>query len=99
LAGEMGNVKFALADRFHVRQRRPDKVLDAGILGGVHGSGCLLQFLRSALLKIGYQEYAMRPSKCWLQGFGALQVRFNDFVGKLPMLGRIASQGAYLEMI
>src|ERR1700740_2129199 len=36
LAGKMRNVKVASADRFHVRQRGPDKVLDAGILGGAH---------------------------------------------------------------
>src|SRR4030095_4406762 len=47
LAGEMGNVELAFADRFDVRQRGPYKVLDAGILGGAYRSGCLLQFVRS----------------------------------------------------
>jgi hypothetical protein len=41
----------------------------------------------------------MRPSKCRLKGFGAIQVCFDDFVGKFAMLGRIASQSAYLELI
>src|ERR1700686_2856078 len=64
LAGEMWNVQLAFADRFDVRQRGPYQVLDAGILGGAYRSGGLLQFFRSVLLKIGYQEYAMRPCKC-----------------------------------
>ena len=41
----------------------------------------------------------MRLCKCRLKGFGAIQVRLNDFVGEFAMLGRIASQGAYLELI
>jgi hypothetical protein len=49
------------------------------------------------LQKIGDQEYAMRPCKCRLQGFRAIQVCLHDFVGEFAMLGRIASQGAYLE--
>src|ERR1700719_3835366 len=99
LASEMRNVKLASADCFHIRQRGPDKVFDAGILGRAYRSRCLLQFLRSVLLEVGYQKYAMRPFKCWLKCFGAIQVRFDDFVGEFAMLGRIASQGAYLELI
>ena len=41
----------------------------------------------------------MRPFKCGREGFGAIQVRLDDFVGEFAMLGRIASQGAYLESI
>ena len=41
----------------------------------------------------------MRPCKCGRQGFGAIQIRLDDFVGEFAMLGRIASQGAYLELI
>jgi len=37
----------------------------------------------------------MRPFKCGREGFGAIQVRLDDFVGEFAMLGRIASQGAY----
>src|SRR5260370_22599295 len=47
LAGAVGNVKLASADRFYVRQRGPDKVFDTSILGGVYRSGCLLEFVRS----------------------------------------------------
>jgi hypothetical protein len=65
----------------------------------VYGSGCLLQFVRSVLLEVGYQKYAIRPMKCGCKGFGTIQVCFDDSVGELPMLGRIASQGAYLELI
>src|ERR1700730_4644298 len=99
LTSKVGNVKLAFADRLDVWQRGPDKVPDAGILGGAYGSGCLLQFVRSVLLEVGYQKYAIRPIKCGCKGFGTIQVCFDDFVGELAMLGRIASQGAYLELI
>src|SRR4029077_9016023 len=99
LTGEMGNVKLATANRFHIRQRGPDEVLDAGILGGAYCGGCLLHFVRSVLLEVGYQKYAMRPCKCRLKGFWAIQVRLNAFVGEFAVLGRIASQCAYLELI
>src|SRR6266568_7370610 len=45
LAGKMGNVKLASADRFHIRQGGPDKVFDTGILGGVYRRGCLLDLV------------------------------------------------------
>src|ERR1700676_91811 len=99
LAGKMGNVKFAAANRFHIRQRGPDEVLDAGILGGMYRSRCLLQFVRSVLLEVGYQKYAVRPCKGSFKRFGVIQVNLNDFVGEFAMLRRIASQGAYLELI
>src|SRR5260370_22196144 len=41
----------------------------------------------------------MRSCKCRLKAFGAIQVSLNHFVGEFVMLGRIASQGAYLELI
>jgi hypothetical protein len=41
----------------------------------------------------------MRPFKCGRKGFGAIQVRLDDFVGEFAMLGRIASQSAYFELI
>ena len=98
LTSKVGNVQLAFADRFDVREGGPDEVLDAGFLGGAYGSRCLLQFVRSVLLEVSYQKYAIRPIKCGCKGFGAIQVCFDDFVGKLAMLGRIASQGAYLEL-
>src|SRR3984893_12911287 len=45
LAGKMGNVKLASADRFHIRQRGPDNVFDTGILGAAYRSGCLLDLV------------------------------------------------------
>jgi len=56
LTSKVGDVKFAFADRFYVRQSGPHEMPDAGILGGAYGSGCLLQFVRSALLEVGYQK-------------------------------------------
>src|SRR6266481_4586471 len=52
LAGKMGNVKVASADRFHIRQRGPDKVFDTGILGGAHRNGCLLDLAGTFCPKI-----------------------------------------------
>jgi len=40
----------------------------------------------------------MRPFKCSPEGFGAIQVRLDDFVREFAMLGRIARQSAYLEL-
>ena len=80
--GGVGNVKFAFADRFYVRQSGPHEMLDTGILGGAYGSGCLLQFVRSVLLEVGYQKYAICTIKCGCEGFGAIQVSFDDFVGE-----------------
>src|ERR1700704_1965344 len=51
LAGKMRNVKLASADRFHIRQRGPDKVFDTGILGGSHRRGCLLDFVGTCFPK------------------------------------------------
>src|SRR3989442_8098980 len=47
LAGKVRNVELAAADRFDVRQRGPDYVLDAGILGSLHRGGSLLALVGS----------------------------------------------------
>jgi hypothetical protein len=99
LAGKMGNVKLASADRFHIRQRGPDNVFDTGILGGAYRSGCLLDLVATFFPKISDQKYAMRPFQCCRKGFGAIQVRLDDFAGDFAMLGRIASKSAYLELL
>ncbi len=36
--------------------------------------------------------------KCSRKGFGAIQVRLDDFVREFAMLGRAPSQSAYLEL-
>src|SRR6266478_5265569 len=43
LAGKVGNVELAAADRFYIRQRGPDKVFDTGILGSAYRRRCLLE--------------------------------------------------------
>src|ERR1700730_15720392 len=53
LAGKMGNVKLASADRFHIRQRGPDQVFNARILGGAYRSGCLVDLIGTFFSKIG----------------------------------------------
>src|SRR5216684_8868534 len=45
LAGKVGNVELAAADRFYIWQRGPDKVLDTGIPGSADRRGCLLGFV------------------------------------------------------
>src|SRR5438552_3245445 len=53
LAGKVGNVELAAADRFYIGQRGPDKVLDTCILGSAYRGGCLLGFVGATFPKIG----------------------------------------------
>src|SRR5215469_273046 len=99
LAGKVGDVELAAADSLYIRQRGPDEVFDTGILGGAYRSGRLLDLVGTLFPRISDQKYAMRPFKCSPKRFGAIQVRLDDFVGEFAMFGRIASQGAYLELI
>src|SRR5712691_6204557 len=63
-AGKVGNVEFAAADRFYIRQRGPDKVFDSGIFGGAYRHCCLLELVASCFPKIRYQENSVCPCKC-----------------------------------
>src|SRR6202163_4627679 len=72
LAGKVGNVELAAADRIHVRQRRPDKVFDTGILGGAYRRCCLLELVSALLPEIGHKKNTVCPSKCILEGFRAV---------------------------
>src|SRR5258706_8685563 len=45
LAGKVGNVELAAADRFYIRQRGPDRVFDAGIPGNAYRRRCLLELV------------------------------------------------------
>src|SRR5690349_17770585 len=58
LTSKVGDIKLAFANCFDVRQRGPDKMLDAGIFRGAYGGACLLQFVRTVLLEVGHQKYA-----------------------------------------
>src|SRR6266566_5597389 len=69
LAGKVGNVELAATDRFYIRQRGPDKVLDTGILGRADRRCCLLELVGAFFPKIGDQKNAVRPFKCSLKGF------------------------------
>ena len=40
----------------------------------------------------------MGSFKCGLEGFRAVEIRFDDFVGESAMLAWIASQSAHLEL-
>src|SRR5438552_6951184 len=68
LAGKVGNVEFAAADRFYIRQRGPDKVLNPGIPGSADRRRCLLELVDARFPKIGDQKNAMRPVKCSVKG-------------------------------
>src|SRR6267143_6552484 len=47
LAGKVGSVELAAADRFYIRQRGPDKVFDTGIPSGPDRCGFLLELVGS----------------------------------------------------
>src|SRR6266480_214307 len=70
LAGKVGSVELAAADRFYIRQRGPDKVFDTGLLGSAYGRGYLLELIATFFQRIGDQKDAMCPFKCSLKGFG-----------------------------
>src|SRR6185436_10431214 len=97
LAGKVRNVELAAADRFDVRQRGPDYMFDAGIPGSLHCGGSLFPFVGSFQRRSGDEKYAICPFECSGQGFRAVQICFNDFVGEVAMLVWIASQCAHLE--
>jgi hypothetical protein len=61
LAAEVGNVELTAADRFHIGQRRPDKVFDPGCFGRHYRCGCLLELVGTLFPKIGDQENAIGP--------------------------------------
>src|SRR5438132_6179732 len=72
LAGKVGNIELAAADRFDIRQRGPDKVLDTGILGRADRRRCLLELVGTCFPKIGDQKDTVCSFKCSFKGFGAV---------------------------
>src|SRR5258706_6488317 len=60
LAGEVRNVELVSADRFHIRQRGPDKVVDTDILGCAYRRGCLLVFVGTFFPQISVSNYPVR---------------------------------------
>src|SRR6266550_5751829 len=86
LAGKVGNVEPAAADRFYVGQRGPDKVFDPGIFGGAYGRRRLLKLAASCFLKIGDQENSVCPCKCSFECLRFAQICLDDFLCELPML-------------
>src|SRR6266404_3421909 len=69
LAGKVGNVEPAAADRLYIRQRGPDKVLDTGFLGSAYRRRRLLELVDTRFPKIGDQKDAMGSFKCIFKGF------------------------------
>src|SRR6267143_3446752 len=68
-AGKVGNVEFAAADRFYIRQRGPDKVFDSGILGSAYRRCCLLKLVGASVCPIiGHQKNAVCPFECSVKG-------------------------------
>ena len=90
LAGEVRNVELAAADLFHIRERRPDEMLDTGFPGRTHRGRHLRDLVCVLSPEIGDQENAMRSCECSVKGLGAVEIRFDDFVGEPAVLGRIA---------
>src|SRR6266478_2064610 len=70
LAGKVGSVELAAADRFYIRQRGPDKVFDTGLLGSAYGRGYLLELVATFFQRISDEKDAMCSFKCSLKGFG-----------------------------
>src|SRR5258706_8485776 len=97
LAGKVGNVELAAADRFYIRQRGPDKVIDAGIPGSAYRRRCLLELIGACFPKTGDQKDAICAFECSFECFRAVQIRVDDLVGELAMLVWIAGQGAHPE--
>src|SRR5438552_16312051 len=97
LAGKVGNVELAAADRFYIRQRGPDKVFNPCILGSAYRRPCLLELIGTFFPEIGDQKDAICAFECSFECFRAVQISFDDLVGELPMLVWIAGQGAHLE--
>src|SRR2546423_13653054 len=64
LTGKVGNVEPAAADRFDIRQRGPDKVLDTGFLGNAYRRRRLLELVDTCFPKIGDQKDAIGSFKC-----------------------------------
>jgi hypothetical protein len=73
-------------------------VFDGGILGSTYGRSCLLALVGACFPEIGDEKDAVCPFKCSFEGFGAVQICFDDFLGEFAMLAWIASQSAYPEL-
>src|SRR5712664_308418 len=58
LAGKVRNVELAAADRVYIRQRGPDKVFNARILGCAYRRGCLLDLVGTFFPQISDYKYA-----------------------------------------
>src|SRR6266496_6062584 len=69
LAGKVGNVELAAADRFYIRQRGPDEVFDTGIFGSAYRRRCLFELVGTCFPEIGDQKDAMCFFKCSFKGF------------------------------
>ena len=66
--------------------------------GRTYCRGCLLDLVGTRFPKIGDQESAVCPFECDLEGFGVIEIRFDNFVGKPAVFAWIARQSAYLEL-
>src|SRR4029434_3479656 len=83
---------------FHIGQRRPDKVVDAGFFGRTYRGRCLLDLVGARFPKIGGQEDAVGSCKRGLEGLRAIEIRLDDFVGESAVLAWMAGQRTYLEL-
>src|SRR5438552_4940476 len=90
LAGKVGNVELAAADRFYIRQRGPDKVFDTGILGSAYRRLCLLELIGTCFPKIGDQKDAICALERRFECFRAVQIRFDHFISEVALFVWIA---------
>jgi hypothetical protein len=95
LAGKVGNVELAAADRFYVWQCGPDKMFDTGNFGSAYRIRGLLDLTRACFPKVGDEEDAIRAPECSFERFRLVQISFDDFVGELAVLIWMAGQRAH----
>ena len=81
LAGEVGNVESAAADRFDIRQRGPDKVVHAGSFRGAYRCHPLRELVGALFPKVRDQENTVRNCERRLKGVRTVQVSADHFVG------------------
>jgi hypothetical protein len=86
LTGEGSHLELAAADRFHIRQCRPDEVLRPSIQGRAYGRGRLLTLVGVLFPEVGNQKHTVcRPEpggKC----LRPIEIGFDDFVAEAGML-------------
>ncbi len=73
-------------------------MFDAGILGSADHRCGLPALVGPCFPKVGDEENAVHPFERSHEGFRAIQICFDNFIGEFSMLARVAGQSAHLEL-